>query len=151
MAPDDQELPPRYRQLDSVLVKRTELLERVRANREEHAEIFEKSLSGWHTAVTEALKKAYSDARQGKEYATQIGLPKPEDHTGEYDQVVTMLEMSQDQELELSARDFARFVMDHWGWQSQFLTITSSYSNAARAKAEKMRMLHQSSAPWYYE
>lgn len=138
--------PLRLRSLETVRVRRNELLRRVEENRAEHAEIFEKALEGWQKAVTTALKQAYADARAGREYTTDLGLQRPADHTKDYDQVIEMLKMSQDDELELPTQQFVQFVMDEWSWQSHFLTVTSGYSDAAR---DKLLRMYREATPWY--
>jgi hypothetical protein len=134
----------KYRNLESVVVKKTDLLTRVRENRDEHSEIFEKAYEGWKEAATEALRKAYTAAKKGEEYRTRYVYEEPpSDYTADYDQAITMLEMSQDEELELSNHDFARYVMDRWEWQGEFLKMSGSWSIAARQKAERMRLMER--------
>ena len=135
-----------FRSLETVRVKRDDLLKRVEANRNEHADIFEKSVTGWQEAVTAALKEAYDAAAAGIEYQTHFGLQRPENHTSDYDHVIAMLKMSQDDELVLTASQFGQFVMDKWDWQAHFLSVTSGYSDAAR---DKMRAMQAMSGTWF--
>lgn len=135
-----------FRSLATVRVKRDDLLKRVEENRTEHADIFEKSMTGWQEEVTAALKEAYEAAVAGTEYKTHFGLPQPDNHTSDYDHVIAMLKMSQDDELVLTASQFGQFVMDKWEWQAQFLSVTSGYSDAAR---DKMRRMQAMSGTWF--
>lgn len=118
-----------FRGLSSVRVSRDELLKKVRENRDGHRVIFEEALEGWHTTVTEALASMLKDARAGKKYTPYFSIPEPQDHTREYDRVIGMLEMSKDEELVLSASDFAMYAQDDFGWKNDFLTTASNYGS----------------------
>lgn len=55
-----------------------------------------------------------------KRVRTKTELLVPEDHTDEYDQLLEMLAMSVDDEVELTAQEFAQYVRDDWSWKHQF-------------------------------
>lgn len=129
---------PALRNLQTVRVKLEELLAIVRTNRDEHRAIYEDALDGWKTKVTESLEAAYLAAKEGKDYNVSFYLPQPEDHTNDYNVAIKMLEMSQDDELELSYAEFRQFVMDEWGWQRAFLTASSNYTSTDTA-SNKLR------------
>lgn len=131
MASDDR---PRHRGLQEVRVTKSSLITKLRENREEHRAIFEEALSGWKEKVTKALEDAYQDALAGKEFRVHFGLERPEDHTEDYDQAITMLEMSLDEELVLTYSEFRQYVMDEWGWHHAFAASTMAYSETARNK-----------------
>lgn len=125
------------RGLDTVRVKKDELLERIEKNRDEHRQIFEEALDGWKKAVTRALEEAYQDALQGKEFRLHVGLVKPEDHSDQYDTVIELLKMSQDDELELTQHDFACYALDKWQWQAAFLTTSMDYGSASAVRKSR--------------
>jgi hypothetical protein len=127
------------RGLDEVRVKKTELLKRVQENRDEHRKIFEEALEGWKKKVTKDLEDAVEDAKAGRDYRFRFNNPKPVDHTDDYDSVIELLKMSQDTEFVLARLDFECFVMDKWGWQRDFLTLSSAYgSTSADPKADAL-------------
>lgn len=133
--------PPPLRGLQTVRVEKDALLDKIKANREEHRSIFEEALDGWQKQVIKDLEDAAADARAGRAFRWRFNLPKPQDHTDEYDTVIEMLEMSKDDEFELTLGEFNSFVMDKWGWQTTFLTSSSEYgSQLAREKADVMNV-----------
>ena len=67
------------------------------------------------------------DARNGKRIKRMISWPEPEDHTADYDHSIRMLEMCVDDQIEISADDFERLVMDQWGWKAKWSETTSNY------------------------
>lgn len=126
---------PALRGLDTVRVKKEEVVKKVQANRDEHRKIFEEAFDGWKAKYVEWLEVTLAQAREGKQLGSRFTLTRPEDHTRDYDQVLTMLAMSQDDELELSAHEFANYIMDEWGWQQSFLMASmSSGSSTAEGK-----------------
>jgi hypothetical protein len=46
------------------------------------------------------------EARSGKPIRRSISLPEPQDHTGDYDDIIAMLEFSVDNEIELPSMSF---------------------------------------------
>lgn len=115
------------RGMNTVRVKRTEVLEKLTVNRASHRTVFEQAIEGYHRAVVEHLENALADAKAGKQYSTSIYLPQPQDHTRDYDRAIAMLEMSLDDELELSSVEFAQFVLDDWGWKGDFISTSNNY------------------------
>jgi hypothetical protein len=113
--------------MQEVTVKREQLLEKLKENREAHREVFEISLEGYRKAVIEHLERLLADAREGKRIEHNVRMPVPQDQTPEYDQAIAMLEMSVDDEIELTSQEFACYVMDRWGWKRQFTASNKSY------------------------
>jgi hypothetical protein len=116
----------------TVRVRRLEVLKKLQENRDGHRDIFEDALEGFHTAVVAQLTQALKDAKAGKKYTTSIHLPQPMDHTRDYDRCIAMLDMSLDEELELTSVEFAQFVLDDWGWKGDFITTSANYTNTVR-------------------
>lgn len=117
--------------MNKIRVKKVDLLDALRKNREGHRAIFEEALEGYHKKVVEELERRLADARANKRFDVSIRLVQPEDHTEDYDRAIEMLEMDLNDEQELSTQEFAQFVQDDWGWRQQFLTSNAMYSTAA--------------------
>ena len=115
-----------------VTVKKSELLDAMRANREGHRAEFLKAQDGYRLAVIEELDKMLADARDGKNLRVAVGLTAPTEHTKDYDRVIRMLEMSTADEIVISETQFAQYVLDEWGWMGQFKATTSRYNNNVR-------------------
>lgn len=114
--------------MNSVKVKRGELLEKLIANRDGHRALFMKAQDGYRKAVIEALDKALKDAREGREYRVYIALQAPEDHTEDYDTVISMLTMSVDADIEIEQLDFQCYVRDKWQWAAHANFLNSTYA-----------------------
>lgn len=120
-----------------VKVKRSELLEKVRLNRKKHVAEYEEAVAGYKKAAIQEVDRALErlrariDELQAGEVihlqAVSFNLRVPENHAKDYDQVITMLEMSVDEELSVRSDEFACYVMDDWGWKEEFLNVSNAY------------------------
>ena len=111
----------------NVTVDRDDFLVEVIANREAHREVFEEALEGYHNRLKAELERRVRDLKAGRRIDQYIGLPEPEDHTDDYDRVITMAQMSVDDTLSLSEDEFAMYVMDQWRWKQGFAETTLRY------------------------
>ena len=118
--------------LDKVKVQKTELLSKMKDNREQHQKDVQELLVSRNEETKEyfsslAEKLASSPEFQPKE---NIKFPLPVDNTGSYDRAIKMVEMSVDDEIELTEDQFDKLVMDNWEWKSDFLTTSQFYGKA---------------------
>ena len=103
------------------------LLEKIKENQENHKRLFEKALKGYQKEMEEILITNLELIRKGDKAERYIALPIPEDHTSDYNRIITMLEMDVRVEIELDEMSFAKYVMDHWEWTDQWTTSNSVY------------------------
>jgi hypothetical protein len=115
--------------MKEVTVKKDEFISKVTANRQSHIELFEKALAGYKVAVEAALLEKIEQVRNDDPHFSRIIQDeRPENHSDDYDRVLTMAEMSVDDTITLSASDFARYVMDQWEWKEKWFNNASSYT-----------------------
>ena len=118
--------------MNIVTVKKSELLEALKKNRESHNASFLEARMGYRAEVVATLQAMLDDAKAGKEYRTQVHLEEPKDHTKEYDRIIRMLTMSVNEEIKISDTQFCQYVLDEWGWKSHFIGMVQSYSGKVR-------------------
>lgn len=116
--------------MQSVKVKKTELIEVLTKNRDGHRTEFLESQDLYRAAVIKELDAMLAEAREKKSIRRHINLPEPEDHTDDYDRELRMLAMSVDDVIELGVHDFDTFVMDNWAWK-QSVSATNMFYKAA--------------------
>lgn len=116
--------------MDSINVKKTDLLEVLNTNRSKHRSIFEDALIGYRKEAIRLLDDALENARNGNKITVRFALTEPMDQTKDYDLAIGMLEMSVDEEIELSPEDYRRYVMDDWEWTDQWTFANSAYTSA---------------------
>ena len=117
-----------------VKVNREELLKKLRANREKHGIEYEDVLNGWMQAIKKSAQQIIKLADEGKLKDIDLivkHVSKPDDHTPDYDSVIQMLEMADDEAIELSQDDFNTFVRDEWSWKRNWGLSNTSYSSSS--------------------
>lgn len=121
--------------MDSIKVNKSKLSAVVTSNRDKHRQQFEEALDGWYRACIDTLEKSLDDAKNNRIRQMMINLPRPEDHTSDYDRIIAMLDMSVDIEIELDEHEFAQYVQDDWGWRRQWTMSNSAYAGSIRNDA----------------
>lgn len=119
--------------MKEVTIQKDEALKALKSNRKSHRKIFEEAVEGFKNRAEEALSDTLDRIQQGKIEAVQVFLPRPVDHSKDYDREIRMLELSVDDTVTLSQQDFASFVMDDWAWRREFVTTNAAYSQTAAA------------------
>ena len=113
--------------MDEVKIRKGELLEAVRRNRETHRDLFLKAQEGFRNTVIAELDSRLDKARRNQPFSAVLNLPEPQDHTADYDRVIRMIEMSVDDEVVLQAHEFDQYVMDNWSWARAVRSLNASY------------------------
>ncbi len=111
----------------TVKIDKDDFIGRVSVNRDNHRAVFEKALDGYQRRMIEELERRLRAVRRGRAIDQYFRLPEPEDHTDDYDRVLTMAKMSVEDVIELTADDFAMYVMDQWHWKQTFTETTGFY------------------------
>lgn len=111
----------------NVNVSRRVLLEKVSLNREAHRAVLEEALAGWRRVARQELTILTDKVGQEKYPRLHVNLPLPEDHSGEYDAAISMLEASVDDTIEISFDDYRQLALDQWGWKRDWVGTTSTY------------------------
>ncbi|MBY6093828.1 hypothetical protein [Ferrimonas balearica] len=115
--------------MQTVKIKRTELLSVLEENREkhlkDHAELLELRLTEQRTKLEACL--AWMNAHPGEHRDFQISHPVPKSHEHDYNRAIKMVSMEIRDEVELSLMEFDQLVMDRWAWQDDFLRTKTLY------------------------
>jgi hypothetical protein len=114
--------------MNTVKVKREELLNKVRSNRDAHRTLFLKAQEGYRKLNIEELDRMLAEAKAGRKISRSINLAEPVDHTSDYGRVIMMLEMSVDDTIVLDANGFDQYVRDRWAWSHHATTMYESYA-----------------------
>ncbi len=118
--------------MHSVRVNKTELLAKVKKNRDDHHGLFVKAQEGFRARAVEELDEMLKLAQHGKEIRQYLGLTAPQDHTSEYDRAIEMLEMSQDDVVEIDHETFVQLVRNEWAWFNQATVTNSLYASGGK-------------------
>jgi len=122
--------------------KKDFLLETLKKNRETHEEVYQESLKGYLEKamqkigeVKSGLAEDHARLAEGEHIelrSIHFGLELPSSHIEVYDTVISMLENTMQDTIELSPDAYRELVLDEWDWQRGFLVKNSAYSGTAR-------------------
>ena len=116
------------RNISEVLVSKSELIEILHSNRSDHRRLFEEAMEAYKQEAIRQLEAHIERIKANSPVRVSVSLPLPEDHTTEYDTVISMLEMSLDEEVLLEEHQYQQFVLDKWGWTAAFAATYASYT-----------------------
>lgn len=114
-----------------VVVSKSEVISRLRKNRETHSTIVREAQAGYVVAARKMLEDEMKKLEAGKPVRIMVHLELPVDNTKIYDTAIEMLEMHKDDNVTLDAGQFRMFVMNKWDWMEHFLIQNSQYSGTA--------------------
>lgn len=118
-------------------VRRTELLDKLKANLAEHQQIVQEAHAGYIEQAKKAIADRLDKLQAGLCASLQFSLNPPADHSEVYRTTIAMLEWNQDEFVELGADEFRQLVLDEWDWTHAFLANNSAYSMSALRKSVK--------------
>ncbi len=113
--------------MKTVKIKKEELLTKIKKNRNIHEAEYNQAFEGYKKAVINGLEELIANAKAGKELKTSINLPTPHNYTDRYDQIITMLEMSVEDVIEIDNSDFNKYVLDNWEWKAISKGVFDTY------------------------
>lgn len=119
----------------NVTVDKAELLAVLRKNLEEHKKMFDEARAGYIEAAIKRLDAKLGKLKAGHITSLHFDLYVPTDHSGDYETIIGMLEMSQDDTIALSFEQYRMYVEDDWQWARNWLVSNSGYSMSSRSKA----------------
>lgn len=111
----------------SVKVNKTDLILKVRGNRDTHRAQFEAAQVKYRERVIAELDVRLAQARNGGVINLGFRLPEPVDYTREYDAALAALEWEVEETVTLDDTLFRRLVLNEWEWQREFYANTQSY------------------------
>lgn len=113
--------------LSYVVMPKDKVVEIVRSNRNTHRAMFDEAMEGYENHSIELLQQHIERIKKGKRERISVALPVPEDHTDDYDRVLSILEHDIRLEVELDARSFDQYIRDNWSWKREFIETAGTY------------------------
>lgn len=113
--------------MKTVKIERLRLLEKLKANRTDHEQLYLDALEGYNIRVEQMLKDALKAFKKTK-VLNNLWIQAPVNNTKEYDKVIAILEFSVDEIIELEIPDFEKYVLDNWQWKDQVFAGNNAYA-----------------------
>lgn len=114
--------------MQKVRIFKSEVTQRVDDNRDKHKTEYEAAMNVYRRKVVIELEHLIDSLNDGDNPDLYIKLPRPENHTDEYDVVLDMLNSSADDVVELNYEEFVRYMRDEWSWKKRVSSINSAYA-----------------------
>lgn len=114
--------------------KRLALLDKIKLNRASHQRVYAAATITYHKlfiaeltsrldslAICEASGKLTAPVR----FTSKLAVP--EEHLDEYDELISMLELTSQEDIPLTQYQYKQYVLDQWDWSRSFVSNTLSY------------------------
>ncbi len=116
----------------NITCDKDEILEKLRANLEQHSKLVAEARDGYVKRAATELEKKLALVREGKVVSLSFHLKVPKDYSTVYKTAIQMLEHHQEERIVLSATEFRQLVEDEWDWTREFFGSNSAYSAGTR-------------------
>jgi len=121
-----------------VEIKTSEVLAKLRANREVHVAVFAEAKANYLKVVKEGFEKELQKLTDGKykdDAYINVSFSPPKDYTEVYDSAIALFELETREVVPLEQEQFTSLVLDKWHWKNDFLESNAGYSLSARQLA----------------
>lgn len=108
-------------------IPRNRLLNILHSNREKHVKDYNAAMKIFKEDYLEKIDEIRDKADKEEIFPTHINVDKPVSYMTEYDRVIKMLELSDEERIKLDEATFDMFVNDNWDWKGHFLSNTVKY------------------------
>ena len=105
------------------------LVKILKENRETHAKTAAEMKEDHKVALKSILEQKIKDLEAGKKVSHKINLAEPMDYINKYDQVIKMLELTEDTNIQLTEYQFQQYVMDEWPEKETFRNVSDTYKS----------------------
>lgn len=116
-------------------VSSKKLLTTLKENREKHLQNYKTAVDLFKGQSLSLLESRISALKENQiKDLSQVlcfNLPVPVSYVQAYDEVIKMLEFSEQQEVEIDGNQYRAWVEDQWDWSHSFGASTLSYVEAA--------------------
>jgi len=116
-----------------MIVNRKKIISILQKNHKDHVIEYNETIEAWHIKAKEILAKRLDIFKTKninyKDLNLSFQLPKPECYANQYKEAIGFLELSVDENIELTVEQYQVFVLDKWGWMNGFKNLSSTYKS----------------------
>lgn len=120
--------------MNAIKMKRLELLDIVRANKEKHIAEYVEAVNDYKALVIQIASANLKLAKSGdlEQIKRTKGMPQlPQSFEDSYKRAIRMLELSVEDIIEVEEDVFNQLVLDEWQWKRSFTASAMSYKTGA--------------------
>jgi len=112
----------------AVNVKKNELLEKLKENREKHLkeynkaiELYDKAKKEYLNTMKEQIESRLNGNNLDINFNIRMNVSQPVSYAKQYDSAIRMLEMSTSELVYLNSSEFNQYVLDDWAWKQSWI------------------------------
>lgn len=114
--------------MNEVTVQKTELLSVILKNKEEHLKEYKAMMIEFKKSLLLNLQDLIEiNSTREKGFLKRITESEPENHEEDYNKIISMLQMSINDEIVLDNREYDKYVLNNWSWKESFEFSKTSY------------------------
>jgi len=117
--------------METITILKEKLLPLIKENKAKHDQIYDAAVSGYWVKAEEVLNEKLAEIKIQEKIEPYLGLTYPENHTDDYNKVISMVELTSQDVIELNHQEFDQYVRNRWGWRNSFLGCNSTYGTGA--------------------
>jgi hypothetical protein len=121
---------------ENVKMKKETILKILKEKLEAHKLIYEKAFVAYRENYVKLLHDMLS-AVKIKKFEHYINLSKPVSYEKDYKRAIKMIELDCREEIVLSEKEFANYVLNQWDWMPSFRS--SYYSNVSSSSSSSKK------------
>lgn len=112
-------------------MKTEKLVKQLKKNRTKHRKVVDEAWEGYREEAVSLLKTNMKKFKGGSRETLYVALATPQDHTQDYDTMISMLESTEDDIIDLTQTEYENFVLDRWSWTHGWASTNSLYAASA--------------------
>ncbi len=117
--------------MKNVKVSKIDLLAKVLHNRKVHEEEYKEMMITYKVKLIDALELLVDEAKDSdRGFTKSVNLSEPQNHADDYNRIISMLEMSIDNDITLDFHEYEQYVLNNWHWSGNFNVSKASYMDS---------------------
>lgn len=112
-----------------ITVKKEDLINELKKNRDAHQEEYNNAYVGYKQLCIEALEEKLATVNEDEDfdmYFNEVSNP-PDDHTQDYQNVIDILEIGEDDTIKLGVNDYMKYYKNNWEWRRSWGMSNATY------------------------
>jgi hypothetical protein len=111
----------------TIKVKKADLIEKIKENKKNHIEMYDKAIIAYKKEALEQIKKITDEVNDGV-LDIKLDLVTPIDNTDNYDKIIQIFEWEVKDEVELTQSEFKEYVQDETQFAQEAMFSNTLYS-----------------------
>ncbi len=122
--------------MEQITINVNKLIDKLIKNREIHKKEIKKLNKNYRKIIIDTLSTRLRLIKEDGNINPALNIPRPEDHTEDYDIAIEMLRYETRDEVKIDRRQFENYVLDKWGRKIHADSIQNKFRNNNPLKSQ---------------